>query len=911
MKKILLIILLFAFTAIQAQDKPPTGSNFVLVGNSVYFNKTDQTLWLYKSKPLGWTQIATSKNVKFKLDSIMSLISSTAPVYPVSGIAVSSGTSWATSIVDNSTLWNSAWYSGNHPTVFADYGLTGGILTTPLIGTEIRMTGEENYATADFFTYNGDGTGAYGVSVISYIGANRKLFKVGFDTGNDDGFMVDWDHPTARFKYKFNLGDILLNGDISAVNETLTGDLAGTSMSMVAPLGTASVTGWTWNGDAESVYGTNAIGYLGANRKIFRVGTYLGSNGFTVDWLHDAGRFAYNFNIGDANVSGNVTATSFVKSGGTSSEILMADGSISARSAFIWNQTDSPQTGGAWTTSAIKVGSTTLNTTYDTYGILAQGTDLSIFADEGRKVTIYADGFSVLKVLANHNVEIMGSILSYDDYGFAIGNCLNYRRITYDNYTNTFRALSTANLGAIFSASKFISDATTGISPLTVSSTTLVDNLNADLLDGQHGSYYSDYTNLINKPYIPDESNLVHMSGTETITGQKTFNQSISQTSLPTSGLTNLLTQTVGSGSHQTVGAFNSVTYSGSDNESSVYGKKNYAYLNTTGTVAYAYGDRTTIFNNGGILTNGEGVEGNVINNSGTLTTGYATVGNVTVSGGKFNKIVGVYSNVSNTSSDVTNNDTYGFYSNFHNSGVFDGYAGLQIDAYNTGTARIMTGLQVDFWTAGGITQELRGIDIGVTHPWTGTPTNAYGIYIDASTNIGTSINYAIYSGSTAPSSFAGIINTTGLTILTGAGSGKVWTSDDLGVGSWVTPTGGATSGTYTPNAINIANTSAHWIESASYIRVGKIVHCQVDGTVVASSANTDTILAIDLPIVSTISQTGVLLGVGSLININNSNPNPSVDVSRTSGYAQMYFSYKSTSAGDQVSFSIQFDYQL
>lgn len=31
----------------------------------------------------------------------------------------------------------------------------------------------------------------------------------------------------------------------------------------------------------------------------------------------------------------------------------------------------------------------------------------------------------------------------------------------------------------------------TGTSPLTVASTTLVSNLNADLLDGQHGSYYA------------------------------------------------------------------------------------------------------------------------------------------------------------------------------------------------------------------------------------------------------------------------------------------------------------------------------------------------------------------------------------------------------------------------------------
>jgi hypothetical protein len=48
-------------------------------------------------------------------------------------------------------------------------------------------------------------------------------------------------------------------------------------------------------------------------------------------------------------------------------------------------------------------------------------------------------------------------------------------------------------------ATRFISTQTTGTAPLTVASTTKVDNLNADYLDGQHGSYYSsvEYVNEI------------------------------------------------------------------------------------------------------------------------------------------------------------------------------------------------------------------------------------------------------------------------------------------------------------------------------------------------------------------------------------------------------------------------------
>lgn len=39
-----------------------------------------------------------------------------------------------------------------------------------------------------------------------------------------------------------------------------------------------------------------------------------------------------------------------------------------------------------------------------------------------------------------------------------------------------------------------------GVAPIVVSSNTLVTNLNADLVDGQHGSYYLDWTNVTNKP---------------------------------------------------------------------------------------------------------------------------------------------------------------------------------------------------------------------------------------------------------------------------------------------------------------------------------------------------------------------------------------------------------------------------
>jgi hypothetical protein len=89
-------------------------------------------------------------------------------------------------------------------------------------------------------------------------------------------------------------------------------------------------------------------------------------------------------------------------------------------------------------------------------------------------------------------------------------------------------------LGAI-SATSFISNISTGTAPFTVSSTTLVTNLNADFLDGQHGAYYLDYTNLNNKPTISDA--LVIITAGAGLTGTGTFSLNQYNPLIPESGL--------------------------------------------------------------------------------------------------------------------------------------------------------------------------------------------------------------------------------------------------------------------------------------------------------------------------------------------------------------------------------------
>jgi parallel beta-helix repeat protein len=61
---------------------------------------------------------------------------------------------------------------------------------------------------------------------------------------------------------------------------------------------------------------------------------------------------------------------------------------------------------------------------------------------------------------------------------------------TVTNSSGTFACSST------ITGTQLVSNVATGTAPLTVASTTLVTNLNADLLDGQQGSYYQNATNL-------------------------------------------------------------------------------------------------------------------------------------------------------------------------------------------------------------------------------------------------------------------------------------------------------------------------------------------------------------------------------------------------------------------------------
>ena len=74
------------------------------------------------------------------------------------------------------------------------------------------------------------------------------------------------------------------------------------------------------------------------------------------------------------------------------------------------------------------------------------------------------------------------------------------RSDTSDNYTSGTLTFNSGTTVGFASGATVNFDNTSGTAPFTVDSTTVVTNLNADLLDGQQGTYYLDWTNTTNKP---------------------------------------------------------------------------------------------------------------------------------------------------------------------------------------------------------------------------------------------------------------------------------------------------------------------------------------------------------------------------------------------------------------------------
>ena len=143
----------------------------------------------------------------------------------------------------------------------------------------------------------------------------------------------------------------------------------------------------------------------------------------------------------------------------------------------------------------------------------------------------------------------------------------------------------------------------------------------------------------------------------------------------------------------------------------------------------------------------------------------------------------------------------------------------------------------------------------------------------------------------------------TGNTIVKSGGTSSQYLMAD---GS--TTTGGtATSGTYTPTLTNTTNISSSSVTSASYIKVGNIVHVTIGLTVAPTTGGANTVLQFTLPTASSLS-TQSKVGYGTQILVGSSTfGNGVVDCNATT--TATFTWYSATSISSTV--LIEFQYSL
>ena len=209
-----------------------------------------------------------------------------------------------------------------------------------------------------------------------------------------------------------------------------------------------------------------------------------------------------------------------------------------------------------------------------------------------------------------------------------------------------------------FSAPQLKSTVATGTAPLTVASTTVVSNLNADLLDGQHGSYYQVAL-----------TNPVTGTGTAGYAAIFTGASTVGNGIINTSGTDVTLFSTfkgansdgynlfIGGGGQNCIGEIGA-TYKGSYN---TFNGFQAGYFNTTGYFNTFNGFQAGFSNTTGSHNTFNGAQAGYYNTTGydnTFNGTYAGYSNTTGYHNTFNGMVAGFYNV-----DGTNNLFSGFYS--------------------------------------------------------------------------------------------------------------------------------------------------------------------------------------------------------------------------------------------------------
>ena len=286
-------------------------------------------------------------------------------VYPGAGIAVSTGSAWGTSLTDNSSNWNTAYGWGNHAsggyltsaTAATTYASLTGSYANPSWITSLaysKITGVPAFLTS--YTE----TDPYRVTSVAVTGTSTKtitLTRADASTVTTTWTDIDTDTNTYATSLGFSAGTLTLtNNNATTVTVSLDGRyyLASNpnsyissytetdTLATVTARGASTSTQITFSGAGDNSTTYSSVRFAGYNQGggvgyygFFEIQNTYGSvtNGKKFFRMDGAGTLqiinsAYTTNIFNLSDAGALTVQSIIKSGGTSSQILMADGSV-------------------------------------------------------------------------------------------------------------------------------------------------------------------------------------------------------------------------------------------------------------------------------------------------------------------------------------------------------------------------------------------------------------------------------------------------------------------------------------------------------------------------------------------------------------------------------------------------------
>lgn len=299
-----------------------------------------------------------------------------------------------------------------------------------------------------------------------------------------------------------------------------------------------------------SIDATGIIGLQEAVEDIVGTGNFI-NTGF----LRNASGIGWNYNDSNGTLTASVTGiptTSILGVTANATELNYLDGSVPGTvvgsfavvvdsNKDISSFRNLAATGTLTATSANITNNLTVGGTISTTGNVTVGGDLTV---RGTTTTVN----STTVEIGDNIIRINASGLSTGGFEVRDGAGANYQSLLWDNSNNRwdFSGPTVRSTGTIV-GNTLQSTVSGPTAPLIVASTGLVTNLNADLLDGQHGSYYLDWTNVTNKPDPIISLNLtgdVSGSGNTTLTDLGNGTITISTTIQPDS--VTLGTDTVG-----------------------------------------------------------------------------------------------------------------------------------------------------------------------------------------------------------------------------------------------------------------------------------------------------------------------------------------------------------------------------